>query len=175
MSSRHLDLALVFIVAVAELGLSFIPNFAGPARVLVGLPAVVFVPGYALTAAIWPAGGLQSIERFALSLGLSLALATLAGLLLYATGVGLRPVPWAVVLAVPTVVGSVIALGQRRSSQATGTHGVMTDPTQRLTWRGSCARRRGSRGDNRGDRNWRVERQPAGRSLQSALAAARGK
>src|SRR4051794_9717466 len=113
MPSRHLDLVVVAALAVAQLGLAFVSNFEGPLRVAVGLPAVVFAPGYALTAAVWPRGGLTSAERFALSLGLSLSLATLGGLALYATGVGLWPIPWAVLLGVPTLIGSQVAIRRR--------------------------------------------------------------
>jgi uncharacterized membrane protein len=61
-------------------------------RNLLGLPLVLFLPGYSLLAALFPAkSDLEGIERTALSFGLSIAIAPLIGLGLNYTswGIGL--------------------------------------------------------------------------------------
>ncbi len=66
----------------------------GPIRVVLGLILVLFVPGYVLSAAIFPSrGGLDLVERAALSVGLSIAVVPLLGLMLNFTSWGIRLVP----------------------------------------------------------------------------------
>jgi hypothetical protein len=87
-----------------------------PVRIVLGLPYVLFVPGYALIAALFPEGserpgdqdteatdsepaadierqGIDGIERVALSFGLSIAVVPLVGLVLNFTTWGIRLLP----------------------------------------------------------------------------------
>lgn len=62
---------------------------------LLGLPLVLFLPGYSLLAALFPAkSDLEEIERICLSFGLSIVIAPLIGLGLNYTswGIGLLPI-----------------------------------------------------------------------------------
>lgn len=60
-------------------------------RILLGLPYALFLPGYALTTALFPKrSDLDGIVRTALSFGLSIAVLTFVGLLLHYTGLGVR-------------------------------------------------------------------------------------
>ena len=73
-----------------------VPERAFPvvyARYLFGSVFVLFLPGYSLIRALFGSRELDSIERFALSVGLSLALVPLAGLLLNYTPWGIRTAP----------------------------------------------------------------------------------
>ncbi len=68
---------------------------------------VLFVPGYVLTAALFPNGtDIDWIERIALSLGLSIAVVPLLGLLLNFTPFGIRFAP-----LVATILGFTIGIG----------------------------------------------------------------
>jgi uncharacterized membrane protein len=59
-------------------------------RIVLGFPFVLFFPGYALMAALYPRrAGMGGIERIALSLGLSLAVVALIGLIL-------NYIPWGI-------------------------------------------------------------------------------
>src|SRR5699024_11169101 len=87
-------------------------------RALVALPLVLFAPGYAIVAAAFPASRLGTAERLLFSLGASLAVVALAGLLLHWAALGLRPAAWALVLGNLTLVSSLIALLRRRSQPA---------------------------------------------------------
>jgi hypothetical protein len=122
MLRRDLDLLATIALAALLYILSALPEFPGDvlARSMVGVPMVLFVPGYAIAAVIWLHGSLRPGERFVLSLGMSLGLAALCGLVLYLTGLGLRPFSWAVALGVPTLVCSVVAIARRPEVHTTG-------------------------------------------------------
>lgn len=72
-------------------------------RNILGLPLVLFLPGYALIAALFPAkDDLDGIERTALSFGLSIAVVPLIGLGLNYTPWGIRLLPILISLSVFT-------------------------------------------------------------------------
>src|SRR5660397_178940 len=63
-------------------------------RTLLGIPFILFMPGYTLIAALFPGkDDLDSIERIALSFGLSIAIVPLIGLGLNFTPFGIRLIP----------------------------------------------------------------------------------
>ena len=68
-------------------------NVDGPLRVILGLPFLLFIPGYLLILVLFPAKkriqGIDLIERLALSIGLSIAIVPLIGL-------GLNYSPWGI-------------------------------------------------------------------------------
>jgi uncharacterized membrane protein len=72
-------------------------------RNLLGLPLVLFLPGYSLLAALFPAkSDLEGIERICLSFGLSIATVPLIGLGLNYTSWGIRLLPILISLSVFT-------------------------------------------------------------------------
>lgn len=112
---RYLDdliaIGLATVVLLALLVLA--PH--NPVRVVLGLPFVLFFPGYTLIAALYPRhDDLDGIERLALSLGLSLAVVPLIGLVLNYTPWGIRLVPIVVSLTLFVAVSSLIAANKRR-------------------------------------------------------------
>ncbi|RXA19730.1 DUF1616 domain-containing protein [Methanosarcina sp. MSH10X1] len=83
-------------------------------RNALGLPFVLFLPGYALIAALFPAkSDLDGIERVALSFGLSLAVVPLIGLGLNYTPWGIRPLPILVSLSTFIIIMCGIAYFRR--------------------------------------------------------------
>jgi uncharacterized membrane protein len=63
-------------------------------RTVLGLPLMLFLPGYALVALLFPAkSGLEGIERAALSVGISVAIVPIIGLVLNNTSFGIREIP----------------------------------------------------------------------------------
>jgi uncharacterized membrane protein len=84
-------------------------------RVALGLPFVLFFPGYVLIAALFPKkDDLDGIERTALSFGLSIAVVPLIGLALNYTPWGIRLVPVLSSLVVFVVIMSGLALYRRK-------------------------------------------------------------
>ncbi|KXB03940.1 hypothetical protein AKJ47_01380 [candidate division MSBL1 archaeon SCGC-AAA261G05] len=83
-------LALDALGGVLILTILLTPTFRA-LRVILGVPFVLFLPGYFLVSALFPGrDDLEGIERLALSLGLSLALVPLIGLMLNYTPFGIR-------------------------------------------------------------------------------------
>jgi len=131
------DLAAVLALVAITLFAVFVPGVREtPLRVILGLPFVLFIPGYAFIAALFPeAGGspvaededadtvvdddppdergIDGIERVALSFGLSIAVVPLIGLVLNFTPWGIRLVPIMVSVSGFTVVCTAVA-AQRR-------------------------------------------------------------
>jgi len=87
------DLWLIGITTVSlALVVAFLP--ATPARIILGLPFLLFFPGYTLVAALFPKKqSLGAVERVALSFGLSIAVVPLIGLALNFTPWGVRLEP----------------------------------------------------------------------------------
>ena len=101
-------LGIMLIVIVGLLPTSFV-------RILIGVPFALFFPGYALVCALFPSNHeVDGIERFALSIGLSLALVPLIGLVLNYTPFGIRLYPVLASLFVFTFLMSVAARYRRK-------------------------------------------------------------
>jgi uncharacterized membrane protein len=77
---------------------------------------VLFIPGYVTVEALFPKSReLDGIERSALSVGLSLVLVMLVGLLLNFTPWGIRLIPIVISLTILTLGLALVALGRRFS------------------------------------------------------------
>ncbi len=84
-------------------------------RTALSLSLVIFLPGYALIAMLFPEKtGLESMERIALSIGLSVAVVPLIGLGLNFTSWGIKEVPLLTSLSAFTLLLSGLAYARRR-------------------------------------------------------------
>ncbi|MCK4733061.1 MAG: DUF1616 domain-containing protein [Methanophagales archaeon] len=100
------DLTLVILLTLLCIPFVLIPplNEISPIRIILGLPLVLFLPGYSLIATLFPRkDDLDAIERIALGFGLSIAITPLLGLALNYTPFGIRLSPVLIVLSVFTV------------------------------------------------------------------------
>jgi len=105
------SLLLVGVIVLSQSGAGWLSGV----RVALGLPFVLYFPGYALIAALFPGRkALDGIERVALSFGLSLAVVPLIGLGLNYTPWGIRMVPILVSLVAFTFLLSAVAFFRRR-------------------------------------------------------------
>ena len=102
---KDLDLALVILFTLLCIPFVLIPPLNDtPIRIILGLPLVLFLPGYSLIATLFPRKeDLDEIERVALSFGLSIAITPLLGLALNYTPFGIRLSPVLIVLSVFTI------------------------------------------------------------------------
>ncbi len=67
---------------------------SGALRIILGLPIVLFIPGYILLSALFPnRGSLSGIERITFSIGLSIAVAVIIGVILNFTPWGITIYP----------------------------------------------------------------------------------
>lgn len=86
-------------------------------RIILGLPLVLFSPGYTLLSALFPRKeGLSGIQRVALSFGLSIAIVILVGLALNWTPWGLGPDTVLLSLAFFILLTSIAAYLRRRKT-----------------------------------------------------------
>jgi uncharacterized membrane protein len=114
------DLALVIFLTLLCIPFVLIPplNEISPVRIILGLPLVLFLPGYALIATLFPRkDDLDGIERVALSFGLSIAITPLLGLALNYTPFGIRLTPILIVLSLFTIslaIGAWVRRGRIR-------------------------------------------------------------
>jgi uncharacterized membrane protein len=121
------DLAAVVVLVVLTNLAVLLPVISEtPLRIVFGLPFLLFVPGYAFIAALFPEagsgpsedddefeGGIDGIERVALSFGLSIAVVPLIGLVLNFTPWGIRLVPILVSVSLFTIVAVVVGAVRR--------------------------------------------------------------
>lgn len=114
----RLDYSLWFwVVVIASLAtlttiaLSEYVSLLNYLRYVLGTVYVLFVPGYVTIEALYPKGDeLSNLERLALSIGLSLAIVPLLGLVLNYTPWGIRLVPIVALLTTYIIVISITAL-----------------------------------------------------------------
>jgi uncharacterized membrane protein len=120
-------LALGAFVEIA-LAVILLANSSVPLRTLFGLPLILVIPGYALTALLWGRHQLGAPERAALSIGISLALAALSALLLDWTPLGIGGAQQTLLLGLVALVAIVTVLlrdlGGRGSRPEAGTPGA---------------------------------------------------
>ncbi len=114
--SPYLDLILVIILTGLCALFVLEPTLNKTAvRTVLGLLLVLFLPGYSLIAALFPKkDDLDSIERLALSFGLSIAITPLIGLVLNYTPYGIRLDPILVSLSSLTVLLCIVAFIRRK-------------------------------------------------------------
>jgi len=114
-TSTFADLILIFGLALAALAVASIPAFSVTvARPIIGVIAVLFVPGYAFIAALFPQkAALGNGVRLALSFGLSIVVVPLLELGLNYSRWGVRLGPTIVVLVVFTLVCVIVASVRR--------------------------------------------------------------
>ena len=107
-TARNPLILLNIITALLIIIVSYYPS--NILRILLGLPFVLFIPGYTLTAALYPArDSLDGIERLALSFGLSLVTVPIIGFILNYTPWGVALYPVFISVAILIAVTSIIA------------------------------------------------------------------
>lgn len=136
-----LDLGGILALVVATNVAAFAPVVrTTPLRALLGVLFLLFVPGYAIVAALFPGagppnggadaddttgtapsvagpgpGGIEGVERVAFSTAVSVAVVTAVAIGLALTPWGIDLVPLAVTLTAITLAGVVVAAGRRRA------------------------------------------------------------
>lgn len=114
MNHRSLDLfAVIAFTLVAVVLVLLVPSDNVVGRIWT-LPLVLLLPGYALTSTLFIEQTPGVVERIIFSLGLSLVIVVLGGLVLNWTPAGLRTGSWVGFLSIITIGASLAALMRRR-------------------------------------------------------------
>ena len=122
------DILVVIALTIIAAALAFVlPPGWVPGRILT-LPLVLVLPGYALTSALFSRQALDVPKRLVFSLGLSLVVVVLGGLVLNLTPFGLRASSWAVLLGGIILAACAVTFIRRRrqSIPAAGWPGVLS-------------------------------------------------
>ncbi len=107
------DLVAVIVLAALLAGVVLAAQ-TGASRIILGLAFILFLPGYVIISALFPkAEDLDTIERVALSFGISIAVVPLIGLMLNYTPWGIRLEPILASLFILIVSVSIIAWYRR--------------------------------------------------------------
>jgi len=94
-------------------------------RTYMGIFLVLFLPGYALAGAIFPAkNDLEGIERVAISLGLNIAVVPIIGFILNYSAWGIRETPLLIGLSIFTLLMCAVAYYRRRLLPETEAFGI---------------------------------------------------
>jgi uncharacterized membrane protein/LysM repeat protein len=134
MARREADLILVVACSLALIVVILAFPSARLARMVLALLFVLFFPGYALTAALFPRKDqIDLVERIALSLGLSIAVVPLIGLALNYSPWGIRLYPALAFVALFIVLAAAAALVRRRMLSADEAFGI-TVPVRWPGW-----------------------------------------
>jgi uncharacterized membrane protein len=110
-------LVVIFLSIAAEIAIFLIPENYYPyiyIRNVLGLLLVTFLPGYSLISVLFPKKEMDKIEKTALSIGLSLAIVSIIGLILNFTPFGIRLVPVTTSLLAVTIILSMIGTSRER-------------------------------------------------------------
>ena len=100
----------VFVIQEDSSSLMYVRNILGAVFVL-------FLPGYSFIKALFPEKELDNIERIALSIGMSLALVPITGLVLNYTPLGIRVTPITLSLLALTAIFATIAIIREQQSK----------------------------------------------------------
>ena len=100
---------LIVIIAITLLLFPVVRFSSGVTTIVLGLILVLFSPGYALLSAVFPRQSqLGGIERVGLSLGLSIAIVPLIGLIMHYTNIGLSLYPCLILITIFILANSVV-------------------------------------------------------------------
>ena len=87
-------------------------------RIVIGLLVVFYLPGFALSKAMFPAKSLSISERLLLSLGLSLTIVVLGGFLLNWLPGGLQTITWSIMLILTILGASLVSLVRKSTEKS---------------------------------------------------------
>ena len=115
MNRRFAYLAIVGVLVVPALDLVVVEPAVPFLGLVLGLPLVLILPGYALIAAVFPDRPPELPQRLLFTVGLSLSVTILGGYLLNLLPWGLRTETWVALLGGVSLAGFAVALLRRRN------------------------------------------------------------
>jgi len=137
------DFGLIGLITLALIGLAALGElipFLGPLRLAPGLIFVLYVPGYCLTAALFPrVDDVDGIERTGINLGLSVAVVPLLALALDALPWGIRLWPVLLGECVLTITFMVVAAWRRIQLPAGEAYAPLFSWHPHIWWRAQSA------------------------------------
>jgi uncharacterized membrane protein len=116
MRLKNLDLIVMLIIVALNVIWALLPSHLSVIGIILSLPLVFVLPGYTLTEVLFSKRSLETSHRLVLSIGLSLAIDILGGLVLNLLPIGLNEISWVVLLGLITSLFSLLAIYLRRGA-----------------------------------------------------------
>ncbi len=86
-----------------------------PARIIFGTLFLLFIPGYLLLEYLYPTGNFHSLEKIALSIGLSIVMVSLIGLIMNYTPAGILSIETILFMSImDTILGVLVLIRKYR-------------------------------------------------------------
>ncbi len=117
---KNLDLLCVISIALSNLGLALLSVHIRLLDLALALPLIFLLPGYTFIEVLFHRRPIDGVRRLLLSLGLSLALDILSGLIINSFPIGLTKLSWACYLSTFVIVLSLVALCLRGNTSLNG-------------------------------------------------------
>ncbi len=111
---------MTLIIVVLNVIWVLLPSHLPVIGIILSLPLVFVLPGYTLTEALFRKRLLETSHHLVLSIGLSLAIDILGGLILNLLPIGLKGISWAVLLGLLTTIFSLLVGYLRRRTPMNG-------------------------------------------------------
>lgn len=99
----------ILAIVLAVIGLFFVDIW-----LIILLSLILFLPGYALTSAIFPIGMLNISEHITMALGISISITVFIGLIIFWLRINLNSFSWVVMLGGLVIIAGVVAIVRRR-------------------------------------------------------------
>jgi uncharacterized membrane protein len=122
MRIKSLDVILCNIVAIVAVVLTLAMINIPVIQLLVGIPLVVFIPGYVVIAALSVNARLEKEESLLYGVGMSLLITAIGGLLLNLTPFGLTASSWAVFLGLVILIADLVMVVRHPSQPVKQPH-----------------------------------------------------
>jgi uncharacterized membrane protein len=94
MIRKNFDIVLVMVLALVSAALVLLQVNIDVVRIPIGFLMIFILPGYAFSVFLFPSTPTPLVERIASTIGLSLVITVIGGLLLFAVSVPLKPESW---------------------------------------------------------------------------------
>jgi uncharacterized membrane protein len=117
---KNLDLLVVIIIALLNLLLALRQEYIPIIRLVLAFPLIFLLPGYTFVEVLFHRRPVDGVRRLLLSLGLSIALDILSGLIINIFPIGLTRLSWAFYLSSLVIVLSLVALCLRGKNSLNG-------------------------------------------------------
>lgn len=113
------DLAVGVVLALLG-AVSVVLDLPAAVRLPLTVPLAIFLPGFALLSALVPSSNLAAVERVMISIGASIGVTIIGGIVLALSPVRLSPASWSLMLAAVSITGLTVAWVRRSQAGISG-------------------------------------------------------
>ncbi len=113
--AKKSNLDLLIVLGLTVITVPLVALTSGIPRAILGVAFIAFIPGYVFISALFPGSkSINAIERLVLSIGSSLALVAIMGVILNFTPFGIRLWPFMICMVIFIIIMAAVAWVRRR-------------------------------------------------------------